>query len=133
MPRPRIAFLVAGLAACSPAGGGTPTTGEPTTSTTSGSTTGTSGTTAATTDGMTDTGTASGGSTTTGGPSCTPMEGECRKHEDCPTGYCEAFSSAPPDPDAACAPALPEGQIRLTGTVRDFEARTRRPGRAARS
>ncbi len=113
--------------ACSPAGGGTPTTGAPTSGTTeAASTTGSStGATGSTGPAMTDTGTAGtdGSGGTTGGLSCMPVEGACREHEDCPSGYCESFSSAPPDPDATCEPAQPEGTIRLTGTVRDFVTR----------
>ncbi len=116
----RLALLAsfALLPACGTAGGGTPTTGA--SSDSSGSTGGsTESGSAGTSTSMGSGSTAGSGST--GGPMCEGVTpGECEAHEDCPSGYCESFSTAPPDPSATCMTALPEGQIRLTGTVRDW-------------
>lgn len=46
----------------------------------------------------------------------------CELNEDCASGFCESYQTAPPDPDAVCAEAPPDGEIRMLGTLRDFES-----------
>ncbi|MCP4679548.1 MAG: hypothetical protein GY854_29470 [Deltaproteobacteria bacterium] len=55
-----------------------------------------------------------------GGDSSIPHE-ECRTGEDCASGYCESYWTAPPDPNAFCDTALEQGEIRILGNTRDFE------------
>jgi hypothetical protein len=44
----------------------------------------------------------------------------CELNEDCATGFCESYQSAPPDPDAVCAEAPADGHVRMLGTLKDF-------------
>jgi hypothetical protein len=44
----------------------------------------------------------------------------CRVNIDCLSGYCESYLTSPPDPNATCKEGVPQGEITLTGTVRDF-------------
>jgi hypothetical protein len=62
-------------------------------------------------------------SDTDGDTDDTPLpNGEtCRVNDDCQSGYCESWWTAPPDPDATCQDGLPVGEIRILGNVRDFE------------
>ena len=44
----------------------------------------------------------------------------CELNEDCETGFCESYQTAPPDPDAVCAEGPGDGNVRMLGTLRDF-------------
>jgi len=46
----------------------------------------------------------------------------CELNEDCSTGFCESYQTAPPDPDATCAEGPGDGYVRMLGTLRDFES-----------
>jgi hypothetical protein len=45
----------------------------------------------------------------------------CELNEDCSTGFCESYQTAPPDPDAVCAEGPGDGNVRMLGTLRDFD------------
>jgi len=52
----------------------------------------------------------------------------CETNDDCipddvhEIGYCESYQTAPPDPEAECIhDMVPEGSVRLLGTLRNFE------------
>ena len=44
----------------------------------------------------------------------------CVVNEDCKSGFCETWWTAPVDPDATCQKGVPQGEIRILGNVRDF-------------
>ncbi|MBW2276215.1 MAG: hypothetical protein JRF63_01915 [Deltaproteobacteria bacterium] len=44
----------------------------------------------------------------------------CELNEDCETGFCESYQTAPPDPDAVCADGPGDDNVRMLGTLRDF-------------
>jgi hypothetical protein len=44
----------------------------------------------------------------------------CDMNEDCESFFCDGYQHVPMDPDGECAEALPEGQVRVQGNVRDF-------------
>ncbi len=52
----------------------------------------------------------------------------CRVNEDCTSGYCESYWTAPPDSDAFCDDPLPQGEIRILGNTRNFETMEIMPG-----